>query len=89
MIKASGSINKKTGRFYPIAHWTKSDVMAYIRKERLYLPKDSRGLGFSFKSLAGEELAWVKETYPEDYKKIIQMYPFAEAAVKRLEYYGE
>lgn len=89
MIKRSGSVDLKRGRFYPISHWGKKDVMQYIRKKRLYLPKDSRELGFSFRSLVGEELAVIKEIYPEDYERILKLYPLAGAAVERYETYGK
>lgn len=88
MIKHSGSIDRKRGRFYPIAYWSKRDVMAYIKARRLKLPADSRGLGFSFKSLDGRELAFVKERWPEDYARIEAMYPYCGAAVERWRRYG-
>ena len=31
MIKHSGSIDKKRGRFYPVAYWSKSEVLNYIK----------------------------------------------------------
>ena len=89
MIKHSGSIDRKRGRFYPISNWKKRDVVAYIKKNKLYLPKDSQELGFSFKSLAGCELSVIKKIYPDDYKKILRLYPLAGAAVERFEKYGK
>lgn len=89
MIKESGTIDKKRARIYPIATWTKKEVLSYIRHHKLKLPKDSRGLGFSFKSLAGVELAYIQQTYPSDYEKILSMYPFAGAAVERFNRYGK
>lgn len=89
MIKNSGSTDGKRRRFYPLAHWRKNDVMQYIKKKRLYLPRDSRELGFSFRSLAGCELAQIKKLYPNDYKRILRLYPLADAGVKRFETYGK
>lgn len=89
MIKQSGSIDYKRGRFYPIAYWKKNDVMQYIKLRRLYLSPEQKKLGFSFRSLAGSELAVIKENYPEDYKKILKIYPFAEAGVVRYQTYGK
>lgn len=89
MIKHSGSIDMKRGRFYPLAEWSKKETLQYIKMHKLYLGEDSRKLGFSFKSLAGEELAMVKKYFPEDYEKILTLYPFAEAGVKRFETYGK
>ena len=89
MIKHSGSIDLKRGRFYPLCEWNKREVIGYIKKHRLYLGEDSRKLGFSFKSLAADELLMVKQYFPEDYNKILRLYPFAGAAVKRMEAYGK
>lgn len=89
MIKNSGSIDMKRGRFYPISEWKKSEVMEYIKFRKLKLGNDSKELHFSFKSLEGRELAFVKQYYPEDYKKLLRLYPLAEAAVMRYELYGK
>ena len=89
MIKKSGSIDYKRGRFYPLAYWKKNDVLQYIKYKKLYLSKEQREIGFSFRSLAGSELAVIKELYPSDYEKILQVYPFAGAGVVRYETYGK
>lgn len=89
MIKQSGSIDYKRGRFYPIAYWKKNDVLQYIKYKKLYLSKEQKEIGFSFRSLSGEELSIIKKLYPEDYKKILRVYPFAGAAVERFEKYGK
>ncbi|MGN0034538.1 MAG: phosphoadenosine phosphosulfate reductase family protein, partial [Coriobacteriales bacterium] len=64
MIKSTGSIDTKRGRFYPVAYWRKAEIMNYIKRKRLYLPPDSRKFGFSFRSLDGRQLAFVKDRYP-------------------------
>lgn len=89
MIKNSGTVDYKRGRFYPIANWTKKDVLAYIRLRKLKLPSDSKRLGFSFRSLSGSELSVIKDMYPRDYEKILEMYPFAGAGVERFRRYGK
>lgn len=89
MIKNSSSIDVKRGRFYPVAYWKKKEIMEYIKFHNLYLGADSRKLGFSFKSLWGYELAMLKHHFPDDYKKVLRLYPFAAAGVKRYEEYGE
>lgn len=89
MIKHSSSIDVQRGRFYPISGWNKKEVLAYIKYHNLYLPQDSRKLGFSFRSLDGNELLMLKREFPDDYEKILKLYPFAEAGVKRAEEYGK
>ena len=82
MIKKSGSIDKKRGRFFPLAYWKKNDVLQYIKYRKLYLSSEQKKLGFSFRSLAGSELAVIKELYPDDYRKILRVFPDAGAAVE-------
>lgn len=89
MIKNSSSIDVKRGRFYPVAYWNKKEILKYIKYHNLYLGQDSKKLGFSFKSLEGKELAMLKQHFPDDYKKVLKLYPFAAAGVKRYEEYGE
>ena len=89
MMKKSGSIDVQRGRLYPISAWKKREVMDYIKFHNLYLSPDSKQLGFSFRSLLGKELAMIKQHFPDDYRKIINIYPFAEAGVLRYEQFGK
>lgn len=89
MIKHSGTIDAKRGRFYPIANWSKKNVLDYIRLKHLKLPRDSKRLGFSFRSLDGKQLAAIQDMYPDDYQKILKVYPFADAATERYRRYGK
>lgn len=89
MIKHSGSIDVRRGRFYPISGWNKKEVMEYIKFHKLKMGEDSKKLGFSFKSFEGRELYMIKANYPEDYEKILHIFPFAEASTRRFELYGK
>lgn len=86
MIKNSGSIDEKRGRFYPIAQFTKSNILDYIKHHKLKVSPESNILGHSFRSLMPDDLKLVKEHYPKDYEKIIEWFPFAEAGVFRNEH---
>ncbi len=85
MMKKSGSIDVQRGRIYPVSMWKKREIIDYIKFHKLYLGEDSRKLGFSFKSLWGKELAMLKKFFPQDYEKVLHIYPFAAAGVKREE----
>lgn len=85
MMKKSGSIDVQRGRLYPVSMWKKKEIIDYIKFHNLYLGADSRKMGFSFKSLWGKELLMVKNYFPDDYQKILRIYPFAAAGVKREE----
>ncbi len=85
MIKNSGSIDEKRGRFYPLADWTKSHVLSYIRQNRLLVGEESAKLGFSFRSLLPEDMVKIKAAYPRDYETIKKWFPLVEAGVKHHE----
>ena len=89
MIKHSGTVDAKRGRFYPVANWSKADIMRYIKLHNLRQGNDSRVLGFSFRGLEGRQLWAIKKHFPEDYEKLKALYPFCEGAVVRYERYGK
>lgn len=80
-MKKSGSIDYQRGRIYPISEWLKKDVLDYIKFHKLYLGADSRKLGYSWRSLQGDELVKIKYYFPDDYERILHLYPMAEAEV--------
>lgn len=86
MIKSSGSVDKKRGRFYPIAYWRKEDVMDYIRVKKLKIGEESSKLGFSFRSLMPQEIITIKEHYPADYERIKQFFPLIETTIAHYQY---
>lgn len=83
MIKHSGSIDTKRGRFYPLAEWSKADVLNYIKKYKLKVGEESKSLGFSFRSLEYKQLNIIRELYPNDYYIISEWFPLIEAEMKR------
>lgn len=89
MIKNSGSVDEKRGRFYPLAEWSKSDVLEYIRKNKLRISDESNILGFSFRSFDKETLKAVKAHFPADFEKIKAQFPFCEAEMLRGEDIGK
>ena len=89
MLKNSGSIDEKRGRFYPLIDWNKAEVLKYIKMNKLLYPEFNRELGFSFHSLAGKELSVIKRVYPHDYERILEFFPEAAAGVLKFEQYGK
>lgn len=86
MMVKSGSIELKRGRIYPVAEWSKAEILTYIRRRRLKLSPESSVLGHSFRSLMPVEVKTIREHYPEDYAKIERWFPFVEASIKQYEY---
>lgn len=88
MIVKDGTINEKRGRIFPIAHWRKAHVKAYIKQHDLRVSAEAAVLGYSFRDLSPRTVWLVRKHYPEDYQRIIAMYPQAEAAAAWWELYG-
>lgn len=86
MIRSCHGIDIKRNRFYPIAYFTDPVIYNYMKINRLPLPPDYGLFGRSFGRLHEEELFGIKSKYPEDYNKIIKVFPYAESAIKRAEY---
>lgn len=89
MIKESGTIDTKRGRIYPIAEWSKKDVVTYNRQNKLPLSPENRILGFSFRSLMPDDLIAIKKHYSKDFKKIVDWFPLVEANIKQAEFYAK
>lgn len=87
MIKHSGTIDDKRGRIYPIAYWSKPEVMYYVQREKLRISAEASCLGWSFRSLMPQDLKKIKEQYPRDYEKIREWFPFVDASRLQAEYF--
>lgn len=86
MIKQSGTIDDKRGRFYPVGMWSKPEVMHYIKRRKLKVSPESSVLEHSFRSLMPKEMYFMKKHYPADYEKIKTWFPLVEASTKQYEY---
>lgn len=89
MIKHSGSIDEKRGRFYPVAWWTKQEILDYIRVKKLYQGMDSRVMGTSFHGINTPSLVFLNEYFPTDYQRALRLFPLAEGAITRYKTYGK
>lgn len=93
IIKSSGTIDEKRGRFYPIAEWGKDAVRAYIRQRKLRVGAESEKLGFSFRSFAPKDLIAIRDNFPADYAKIKEWFPLVDVNIlqyqMKAERYGE
>lgn len=72
---------------YPLALWTNKEVLQYIQNRNLINPfsyankkQVSQGVGLDY-----ETLSYLKKNYPNDYKKILKEYPYADLVLYRNE----
>jgi phosphoadenosine phosphosulfate reductase len=73
--------------FYPCQEWNKFDVMAYLEVNKIPMP-DSSGKSATGIDLSTPSLLWLHDKYPDDFKTLLNWFPFAEAVVQRRKFYG-
>ncbi len=72
---------------YPLKDWSKLDVLSYLKLRGLPEPASS-GRSATGIDLSTPSLLWLHDTYPNDFRKLCEVFPFAEAVVWRRTYYG-
>lgn len=72
---------------HPIIGWSMPDVLTYLGKHNIPRPSGSatRATGID---LSTPSLLWMHDTHPADFKRICEVFPFAEAVVWRRSWYG-
>jgi 3'-phosphoadenosine 5'-phosphosulfate sulfotransferase (PAPS reductase)/FAD synthetase len=72
---------------YPIRDWNKFDVLGYLAAQKIPLPPSSGGHTTGI-GLDPASLCWLHDEHPEDFQRLLKWFPYAEAAVKRRDWYG-
>lgn len=79
MLKQIDGWDPKGCRVYCIWNWRPAEVYAYLRARSIPIPKPlgpyKHGGGVS---LAGPFLVWLKAQHPNDYTRLLNVFPFAE-----------
>lgn len=87
MLKGIGGLDVVGRRVYPLWRWNEKAVYAYLRAKRIPLPPKLTILKRSMSGVSFEEdtLLYIREHFPDDYKKIMTVFPYAEAKLARFE----
>ena len=72
---------------YPIVEWNKFDVLGYCKKQGIELPDSAKGNATGV-DLSAPSLLWLYDHHPQDFKRLTEYFPYAEAGIKRREWYG-
>lgn len=74
----------------PLKDWNNSAVQAYLSRNQIKIPASvdgrSRSSGIG---LTPACLSWIREVWPEDYKRILEVFPLAEAQADRARWIEE
>lgn len=85
-LKRIRGVDQKFQRFYPIFTWKKPDVYGYLHGRKLPVPAITGGrVQMGGVSLTAECLSWIRDNYPSDLTKILEVFPFAGALLHRQE----
>lgn len=76
------------GVINPLKDWNKYEVLAYCKLHNIPLPDAAAG-NVSGIDLSERTLLWLHDKYPDDFKKILKLFPFAEVPIMRRQYYGK
>lgn len=78
---------KRETLIHPLAQWNKRDVLAYLHAQQIPVPS-STGSNATGIDLKRESVLWLHDNHPDDYRRMLEVFPFAEAIVWRREFYG-
>jgi phosphoadenosine phosphosulfate reductase len=86
MQSCEGIFDHKYKKMHPVIDWSDKKIMAYINLHHLPLPVTYR-MGFrrSLWTINASVLVWMKDAFPEDYKRIMEYLPEYGDAVYRME----
>jgi len=85
-IKQYGAVNLTRRSFYPTYDWRKDDLILAIQQAGVKLPVDYQLFGRSFDGLDYRFLKPIRDHFPDDYRRIVEVFPMAELEIKRIEY---
>jgi 3'-phosphoadenosine 5'-phosphosulfate sulfotransferase (PAPS reductase)/FAD synthetase len=71
--------------FAPLKHWNDNDVKSYLAWQRIPLPATDGAKRNSGISLSPFALAWMRAAWPDDYRRILKVFPYAIAQADRAE----
>ena len=84
--KTDRGIDERNRKLYPIGWWKPSDVYSYCKFHKLILPIEyQHGFKRDFSNPDGEALIYLRNTFPDDYRKVIEKFPICEQMVWKAE----
>ena len=79
--KRNGTYISEKGMVYPLAEWTNKEVLQYIKAKNLIKPfYYGEGVSQGF-SITLDVLTLLKAYYPRDYKRTLEVFPYAETLI--------
>lgn len=73
---APGGIIEREGVFCPLKDWTDTDVKSYLNMRGIVIPATPNNRSFGY-NLQSDRMELIKEHWPRDYERILQVFPYA------------
>jgi phosphoadenosine phosphosulfate reductase len=91
LISSVNGIDEKRKRMYPIGDWSNGYVFRYLQRNKLPLPPEYAfgQRSFSGNAMDGGALLMLRDYFPDDYAKVLERFPDADAEVFRYERFGD
>lgn len=91
MIRRVDGVDTRRRRFWPLAYWQQASTYNHLKTNAIALPPDyslsaasfQPSSSCSFGDLWYRDIAWVKERYPADFAKIVELFPLLPAQLIR------
>ena len=81
--------SKSTGDvLWPIAGWQKAHILAYLHTRKIPVP-DSEGSNANGVDLSVPSLLWLFDKHPDDFRRLLHVFPYAQAVVERRRFYPD
>jgi hypothetical protein len=84
-LARNGLVTHSRRKFYPIAEYTKQDVLDKIKHAGWKLPSDYRYFKDSLDGFQIRYLYPIKKNFPRDYQRILEWFPLADCEILRYE----
>jgi len=78
-------IDHKFKKLYPLGAWSRHHVESYVKDRRLLLPAEYAHGYRNIDQFKGPAVLWIKNSYPDDWARIIARFPAVEAEAVRQE----
>ena len=82
-IKTHGPMNPTRRQFYPIFDWDKARLLKEIFDSKIDISVEYPLFGRSFDGLDYRSVAIIKEEFPDDYERIMELFPLVDLEVMR------
>lgn len=77
--------SERLQKLYPLARWNSKGVYSYLRGRKIPIPENLGRFDTSGVSLGTDTLRILRDHYPDDYQKVLNVFPFADVKLKRAE----